>query len=139
MWGDEIGDSWGSNGLGLTGIGEGAGGKGEGIGIGSSAPSARHRHGLGAASATRSDETRRSHKTRVPQVRTGALSVSGHLPSEVVQRIVRQNYGRFRMCYEQGLGRNPNLQGRVAVRFVIGRDGAVSRAERGVTCPTAEW
>ncbi len=56
----------------------------------------------------------------------GGTTVSGHLPAEVVQRIVRQNFGRFRMCYEQGLTRNPNLQGRVGVRFVIGRDGAVS-------------
>ena len=61
-----------------------------------------------------------------PQVRMGATSVSGRLPPEVIQRIVRQNFGRFRLCYENGLRNNPNLQGRVAVRFVIGRDGAVS-------------
>jgi outer membrane biosynthesis protein TonB len=46
---------------------------------------------------------------------------------------VRQNFGRFRMCYEQGLVRNPNLEGRVAVRFVIGRDGAVSNVSNGGT------
>ena len=44
---------------------------------------------------------------------------------------VRQNCGRFRMCYEQGLGRNPNLQGRVSARFVIGRDGSVSNVGNG--------
>jgi len=43
-----------------------------------------------------------------------------------VQRIVRQNFGRFRMCYQQGLARNPTLEGRIPVRFVISRDGAVS-------------
>ena len=52
--------------------------------------------------------------------------MNGRLPPEVIQRIVRQNYGRFRLCYENGLRNNPNLQGRVSVRFVIGRDGAVS-------------
>jgi hypothetical protein len=52
--------------------------------------------------------------------------VSGRLPPEVVQRIVRQNFGRFRLCYEEGLRDNPNLTGTVRVRFVIGRDGAVS-------------
>jgi hypothetical protein len=56
----------------------------------------------------------------------GATTVSGRLPPEVIQRIVRQNYGRFRLCYENGLRNNPNLQGRVSVRFVIGRDGSVS-------------
>jgi hypothetical protein len=35
MWGDEIGDSFGSGGLGLAGTGEGGGGRGEGIGLGS--------------------------------------------------------------------------------------------------------
>ena len=52
-------------------------------------------------------------------------------PEENSAVIVRQNYGRFRMCYEQGLGRNPNLEGRVSARFVIGRDGAVSNASNG--------
>ena len=27
---------------------------------------------------------------------------------EVIQRIVRQNYGRFRLCYENGLRNNPD-------------------------------
>ncbi len=61
----------------------------------------------------------------------GQTIVSGRLPGEVIQRIVRQNYGRFRMCYEQGLTRNPNLEGRVEARFVIGRDGAVTNASNG--------
>jgi outer membrane biosynthesis protein TonB len=49
---------------------------------------------------------------------------------------VRQNHGRFRFCYEQGLARNPALGGHVTVRFVIGRDGAVSSvADGGSTLP----
>ena len=132
MWGDDIGESWGSNGLGLTGIGEGSGGKGEGIGIG----------GIGTCGGTicsgleggfgRSlGRNAPGHQTRAPRIAIQPASVSGHLPGEVVQRIVRQNYGRFRMCYEQGLNKNPNLQGRVSVRFVIGRDGAVSNVANG--------
>jgi hypothetical protein len=34
-------------------------------------------------------------------------------------------------CYERGLGRNPNLEGRVAARFVIGRDGSFSNVSNG--------
>jgi hypothetical protein len=34
IWGDQIGESFGSGGLGLSGIGEGGGGRGEGIGMG---------------------------------------------------------------------------------------------------------
>src|SRR5258707_9864072 len=61
----------------------------------------------------------------------GATTVNGRLPPEVIQRIVRQNFGRFRLCYENGLRNNPNLTGRVSVRFVIGRDGAVSNVSNG--------
>jgi hypothetical protein len=41
---------------------------------------------------------------------------------------VRNRYGVFRDCYEQGLRRNPALVGSVVVRFVIDRDGLVSKA-----------
>jgi hypothetical protein len=66
-----------------------------------------------------------------PHVRMGTVTVSGRLPAEVIQRIVRQNFGRFRLCYENGLRNNPNLMGRVTVRFVIGRDGAVTNVSNG--------
>lgn len=52
--------------------------------------------------------------------------VSGRLEPEVIQKVVRSNYSNFRACYEEGLGRNPKLQGRVGIRFVIERDGHVT-------------
>ncbi len=132
MWGDEIGDAFGAGGLGLSGIGEGGGGRGEGIGLGSIG-TLGHGAGTGTGQGFGSGHGRLggAHSTRAPKVRMGATSVSGRLPPEVIQRIVRQNYGRFRMCYEQGLARNPNLEGRVSVRFVIGRDGSVSNVANG--------
>ncbi len=132
MWGDEIGDAFGAGGLGLSGIGEGGGGRGEGIGLGSIG-TLGHGAGTGTGQGFGSGHGRLggSHKTRAPKVRMGATTVSGRLPPEVIQRIVRQNYGRFRMCYEQGLARNPNLEGRAQVRFVIGRDGSVSNVQNG--------
>jgi hypothetical protein len=63
-----------------------------------------------------------------PVIRQGALSVNGSLPREIVQRIVRQNYGRFRLCYEDGLRTRPTLGDvRVAVKLVIDREGQVSK------------
>jgi hypothetical protein len=62
------------------------------------------------------------------RIRLGATSVNGRLPPEVIQRVVRQNHGRFRACYADGLNRDPTLEGRVSVRFVIGQDGTVSNA-----------
>ncbi len=132
MWGDEIGDAYGAGGLGLSGIGEGGGGRGEGIGLGSIG-TLGHGAGTGTGQGFGSGHGRLggSHKTKAPRVRMGATTVSGRLPKEVIQRIVRQNFGRFRLCYEKGLGANPNLEGRVSVRFVINRDGSVSNVSNG--------
>ena len=139
MWGD-IGDAFGAGGLGLSGIGEGGGGRGVGIGLGNIG-TIDHGAGTGSGAGfgpgnggigSSVGRPMGAHATKVPRVRQGALVIdNGRLPPEVIQRIVRQNYGRFRMCYEQGLTRNPNLEGRVAVRFVIGRDGTVSNASNG--------
>jgi hypothetical protein len=137
LWGAEIGEAAGAGGLGLTGTGEGAGGRGEGIGLGSLGVIG-HGAGLGSRQSFGN-----GHRVRAPVVRCGTsddatgpsggctAGVSGRLPPEVIQRVVRQNFGRFRLCYENGLRSCPNLQGRVAVRFVIGRDGSVSSAADG--------
>ncbi len=61
-------------------------------------------------------------------MKLGATTVSGRLPPEVIQRVVRQHMGGFRMCYEKGLVKNPALAGTVKVKFVIAADGKVSTA-----------
>ncbi len=117
----------GAGGLGLSGTGEGGGGKGKDIGLGDIG-TIGHGAGSGTGQGFGSGHGRLggSHRRPTPKVRMGATTVSGQLPPEVIQRIVRQNFGRFRGCYERGLANNPNLEGRVSVRFVIGRDGSVS-------------
>lgn len=132
MWGDDIGDAYGVAGLGLSGIGEGGGGLGAGVGLGA-VGTLGHGAGIGTNQGFGAGNGRlgRGHKTIAPSMKLGQTTVSGRLPPEVIQRIVRQNYGRFRMCYEQGLARNPNLEGRITVRFIIGRDGSVSNVTKG--------
>jgi len=66
-----------------------------------------------------------------PKIRIGAVTVSGPLPPEVVQRIVRQTFGRFRLCYEEGLRANSRLEGTVSVKFTIEKDGTVSAVGDG--------
>lgn len=61
-----------------------------------------------------------------PSKNADAEPPAGRLPPEQIQSTVRGQYGIFRKCYEAGLARNPNLEGRVIVRFVIDREGAVS-------------
>jgi FHA domain len=132
MFGDTIGDSFGAGGLGLSGVGEGGGGRGEGIGLGNFG-GLGHGAGTGTGQGIGNGRGRLGggHKVSAPRIREGATSVNGRLPPEVIQRIVRQNFGRFRLCYENGMKNNPNLQGRVTVKFVIDRSGAVAMTADG--------
>jgi hypothetical protein len=132
MWGDAIGEANGAGGLSMTGTGEGGGGSGEGIGLGN-VGTIGHASGLGDGQGFGSSHGRLAgtHEIRTPDPRQGTTIINGHLPPEVIQRIVRQNFGRFKLCYTDGLRSNPSLQGRVAVKFVIARDGSVSTASDG--------
>lgn len=139
MWGDSIGDSFGA-GLGLSGLGSGGGGPGRGIGLGDIGTI---NHGLGASGeygfGSDHGHLKGGRPSRHFRMRAANPVVSGRLPPQVIQRIVRQNHGRFRLCYEKGLGANPSLSGRVSVRFVIGRNGAVSNvANAGSSIASSE-
>jgi hypothetical protein len=139
MWSDEIGDVAG-HGLGVSGTERGGGGPGTGIGIGLIGTCMGiNCYGNGDGGFGRSIGRNKPDRTAgVPSIRMANDStVSGRLPKDVIQRIVRQNYGRFRNCYEMGLRTNPNLEGRVVARFVIGRDGAVSNVSASGDVPDA--
>ncbi len=132
MFGDTIGDSSGAGGLGLSGIGEGGGGKDVGIGLGNFGRLG-HGDGIGRGQGIGAGRGNLAmgHRVRSPGLHEGVASVNGRLPPEVIQRIVRQNFGRFRFCYQNGIRDNPNLQGRVTVKFVIDRSGAVQTIADG--------
>jgi hypothetical protein len=141
LFSPDIGDAFGY-GVGLSGTEQGGGGKGVGVGLGNIGQ-------LGSCMGTNcfgdgkfgnsNGRLGGAHKTGAPILRPdGVSTVSGRLPSDVIQRIVRQNFGRFRNCYEMGLRTNPNLTGRVSARFVIGRDGAVSNVSAGGDLPDAQ-
>ena len=114
---------------GLGGIGEGAGGRGEGIAIGMFG-AIGHTGGSGEGAGGMGGWGRLGgrHTVRAAVCGCDGTLVNGRLPPEAIQRIVRQNMGRFRYCYERGLDGNPGLQGRVVTRFLIGRDGSVAFA-----------
>lgn len=132
LYGDSIGDAFGVGGLGLVGTGEGGGGRGSGIGLGSIGT-------LGHGSGTGQGYGTGRLGGRSSEVRAGEVAAEGKLPPEVIRRIVRAHTGRFRACYERASRSNPNLAGRVSVRFVIGRDGAVtSAADAGSSLPDPE-
>ena len=68
-------------------------------------------------------------ESKTPPSCTECTSVSGSLVPGVIQRIIHLNRARMRACYADAVRKTPSLTGRVAVHFVIGRSGAVSKAE----------
>jgi hypothetical protein len=149
MWGQSTGEAEGFYGLGLSGVGAGGGDRGVGVGLGAVGTIGRGRglglgedSGPGAGGGTcddgcaagglgrgRGSGALRSHHVAIIRCRLSEEpSVSGRLPPETIQRVVRQSFGRFRSCYQQGLARDPSLAGRVSTKFVIARDGSVGVA-----------
>jgi hypothetical protein len=134
LFGAESAALWGSGGGTLTGIGEGGGGKAGGeadgepfvmgllggltVDIVEAQIVAIDPEGYGFAHVP-------DTHGRLGPPTSGAPP---HLPEKVISGVVRTNGGRFRMCLDLGLRRNPRLAGRVNVAFVIGADGQVTSA-----------
>jgi hypothetical protein len=80
------------------------------------------------ASEVVEDASRRSLSRfpRTPSIHQGSLYVGEGMAREVVSSVVRQEFSSFKECYARGLEKNPNLSGRLAVRFIIDRQGRVT-------------
>jgi len=60
----------------------------------------------------------------------------GRLFPESIQTVVRGHFGSVLSCYEDGRKRDPNLKGKVIVKFVIAEDGNTKEAaDAGSTLP----
>jgi TonB family protein len=66
---------------------------------------------------------------RVPAVRSAKAEITGALDREQVRDVVRKHINEVRSCYNAGLTLCPNLNGRVAIEFVIEPNGKVRSAE----------
>lgn len=137
LYDSHFGDSFGYEGLGLTGTGPGGNGFNDGIGLG---PVGGFGHGPGSGGpgwgvcpeGSKCDgfavgstvDTKKHAPTGVKVIEPGT-DVAGGYPKEVVQRIVRANFPRFRQCYELGLRTDPELKGSVVTKFIIDQTGAV--------------
>lgn len=127
-----IGSSYGSGGLGSYGGGLSTGsavGGGGGFGIGPMGLRGR----AGGDSAGRGLRDVSDRGERQVAVTPGRPEVEGQLDREIIERVIRQHRREIRACYESELQRNPSLQGRISVEFVIDPTGQVARAAIGST------
>lgn len=129
LMGDQIGSNFGFGGLGLRGTGRGGGGTGEGtIGLGNIGTIG---HGAGGGEGSgygRGAGGFHGRDAKVPRIRSGKADVRGSLSKEVIRRIINRHINEVRFCYEQELNQRPDLQGRVAVQFIVSPTGAVQTA-----------
>lgn len=55
-------------------------------------------------------------------------SVEGGLDRDQIIAVIERNKGQAVYCYEKGIQSNPNLGGRVMIKFLVGPSGSVSSA-----------
>jgi hypothetical protein len=129
LLGLQEGPSFG-NGLGMFGPGRGGGGNAVGtigvgvlgtIGRGPGGPGGSGTYGVGVGRLNGRDGI-------VPPAPKTKVIVNGGLSKEVIRRTIQRNLNQIRGCYEEALQSRPDLQGRVAVKFIIGPTGAVQVA-----------
>jgi len=126
MFGPVVGDSYGVGGLGLKGTGTGGGGQGETIGIGGVGTKGRG-GGLGGYGTGVGGLGRKGD--RDVSIQTGAVAVLGAIDKELIRRVIQEHASQIRYCYEQELQRDPKLEGKVVIRWIINADGRVSNPQ----------
>jgi hypothetical protein len=85
---------------------------------------APHPPALSPTTHKRGEPCPRGHQVWVPLIRLEDVRASGSLSPDDIERVVRQNFGRFRLCFELGMRDHPSLQGRVALKLLVSASGA---------------
>ncbi len=81
--------------------------------------------GNGRALASLSSATSGTGGTSAAQALDDEADIEGGLDPEVISQYIKSHLGEILYCYERALSGNPNLYGKVGVRFIIGASGKV--------------
>lgn len=68
-------------------------------------------------------------KPKTPRIKPGPVKMTSPMNPGIIKRVVRENYAQFKYCYEKQLVKNPEVEGKVVLKFLIGADGKVQKAE----------
>ncbi len=118
--GASMGDAGGAGGLGSRGTGAGGGGNGLGIGgLGSGT-------GRGAGGNGNIDLGGRGKGTT--KVSPGKIIYEGGLSREEIQRVISRVMSQIKYCYEKELNKDPNLEGKLVMFWLISGSGDVTTA-----------
>ena len=113
----------GSGGLGSRGSGLGGGGTAEGLGgLGTKGRgSGRSGYGSGGGSFGEKGD---GGIGRIG----GDPIILGALDKSLIDAVIKRHMNQIRYCYQRELNKNPSLGGKIVVKFVIAKDGSVSKA-----------
>ena len=68
-------------------------------------------------------------KVRIAPSPDFGMEGSGKLDKAVVKRYIRKQINKIRWCYQSAFQRNPDLEGKMTVQFIISPTGSVMRAK----------
>lgn len=115
--GASMGDAGGAGGLGSRGTGAGGGGTGLGIGgLGSGT-------GRGSGGTGNIDLGGRGKGTT--KIVPGKIIYEGGLSREEIQRVISRVMSQIKYCYEKELNKDPNLEGKLVMFWLISGSGDV--------------
>ena len=112
----------GSGGLGSRGSGLGGGGTAEGLG-GLGTRGRGSGTGYGSGDGNFGDGSGEGVTTV-----GGDPIILGALSKEAIDGVIRRHVNQLRYCYQRELTKDPNIAGKVVVKFTIAADGSVSAA-----------
>lgn len=113
----------GSGGLGSRGSGLGGGGSAEGLGgLGTKGRgSGASGYGSGGGNFGAKGE---GGIGRIG----GDPIILGALDKSLIDAVIKRHMNQIRYCYQRELTKNPSLEGKIVVKFVIAKDGTVSKS-----------
>jgi formylglycine-generating enzyme required for sulfatase activity len=117
--GASTGDAGGAGGLGSRGT-SGSGGTGLGIG--------RPGSGTGRGSGGSGNIDLGGRAKGTPKIVPGKIVYEGGLSREEIQRVISRVMSEIKYCYERELNKDPNLEGKLVMSWLIGGSGDVQTA-----------
>jgi hypothetical protein len=98
-------------------LGDGVGSSGQPGGLRHGTPNGKHADGFDG------------RKAKIPSARIDKdTDVSGDISKDVVRRVVHGHLMEVRRCYNLALAKNPHLEGRVTIQFMINEMGKVPKS-----------
>jgi hypothetical protein len=122
------GTQMGSGGLGARGGGLGGGGTAEGLGGLGTKGRGSGASGYGSGGGNFGSKGEGGIGTV-----GGDPIILGALDKSLIDAVIKRNMAQIRYCYQRELTKNPQLGGKITVKFVIAKDGTVSSATTKTT------